>query len=244
MSEQSQFFPRAGNRREPGADPVPTKRQSTPASTPTPAEKTPTSTPQRRGRCGSGKPREKFRKELINLIFQEGLLEVSEREPDQEQAVEQKGAVSRKSSTHVIWTVDESGGMIAKNPDGSTCEEEERAPASSSPLQEVVARRAIEEALCKTQLKVNLEELVKAALKNKKLRDQLLNAPSPRQPRKKSEKTSPEKIMAAAKAPVKSAAKGVRGTIQSGIKPRMNRGLRISTSGQVAKPKKKGTTVH
>lgn len=244
MNEHSPIFPRAGNRREPGADPVPTKRQSTPASTPIPAEKTPTSTPQRRSRCGSGKPREKLRKELINLIFQEGLLEVSEREPDQEQAVEQKGAVSRKSSTHVIWSVDESGGIIAKNPDGSTCEEEEQVPVSTTPLQEVVAKRAIENALCKTQLTVNLEELVKVALNNPRVRDQLLNTPSPCQPRKKSEKTSPEKIMAAAKTPTKSAAKGIRGTIQSGIKPSMNKGLRISTSGQAAKPKKKGTTVH
>lgn len=239
MSDHSTFLPRAGHRREPGADPVPEKRKST--LSPTEAEmaesKPSRATAQPRTRsCGSHKPKERLRKDLLNLIVQEGLLELLEpQEP--ETPSEPTEVPTPKQSTLVFWGENADGRFVAKNSDGTECEPEEKAPSSTSELQHILAERKIKDLLSKSQLVLDLGPLVEAALKNQKLRDQLLGTSKP-PTKKKSGRTPPKKTTA------KVIGCNSRGQVFRGtIKTSQTRGVKIAPTSQKLK-KKKGDTVH
>jgi hypothetical protein len=242
MSEIGILPPRAGNRREPGPDPVPTKRRSTKPVTPNPVEKG--TLPQRRGHCGSHKPKEKLRKDLFNLALQEGLLEFLDKEPTETPEPTSRPAPP-KQPDRIIWCETTDGELVAKNSDGSICEPEEKAPASTSELERVMTERKIAALLGDTQLVLNLKSLVEAALKNQKLRDQLLSPSGSRQSTtKNAEKgarnSKQAKVPAAPTSAKSRSTNSTRSLINGKIKTNMNRG-QISQSGRPAKVKKKGT---
>jgi hypothetical protein len=238
MSEQSTFQPRAGHRREPGPDPVPEKRKSTQPTELEMAAVKPDRAPvqPRKRSCGSHKPKERLRKELLNLIVQEGLLELSEQketevsEPDSTRATHPK-------TTMVIWCENSNGELVARNPDGSECEPDAQAPASTSELERVLAERKIKELLSRTQLVLDLGPLVEAALKNQKLRDQLLISKNRATTRKSSNKPSSKPATA------KPAGSKERKSTSRGLIKSSQVRVKISPTGQKVN-RKKGTTVH